>query len=119
MPDIVSDLYPDPASVSPDVLQSVRRRLVANTAQKFATLDTRPGSVHGDMSISPDTWRIAVVETGLNGILSDLDLDNVIAGNVFSCDFVTQYLRQLGVIDRPNGSSTGEVRLFLDRATLD
>lgn len=119
MAEIISALYPDVSSITPEYVQAVRQRIVLNTLRSFPNLETRPGSVHGDLSISPDAMRVASIETGLNGILGDLDMDNVAAGVVYSCDFVNQYLRQLGVVDRPTGSSTGKVRMFFDRDRLD
>lgn len=119
MAEIVNSTFPDPSAIPAETLQGVRARLAAATRLRFPDLDTRPGSVHGDLSLSPDAFRAATVEAGINGLLGDLNMDNIIEGVVHDCDFVAQYLRQLGVTERPNAASTGVVRLFFDRTATD
>lgn len=117
MTEIINDTLP--TTVSPEAQAAVRDRIVQYLTKTLGELDSRPGSVAGDLIVSPIALPIAAAEAGIDAVLGDLDLQNIINGIVNDCDFVNEYLKNLGVTDRMNASSGGQIRLLLDRSAVD
>lgn len=91
----------------------------------FPDLATQPGTVIGDLLVTPQSYILSSFQVGAERILSDLCLENVAEGNVYNCDFVIHYIKNLGVPANMNYPSTGVVRItfsedkdyLLDRST--
>jgi hypothetical protein len=74
-------------------------------------LDTRPGSVFGDLNINPEAFIQASSEKALTNFCSDLDLANAANGKIFNCDFVSSYLENFASKNFSDITSSGTIRL--------
>lgn len=101
-----------------------------DTVQQFVTVSfpdvaSQPGTVVGDLLVTPQSYILAAFQQGVQRILSDLDLEAVANGTVYNCEFVQQYIKNLGISAELNYPSSGVVRItfsadktyFLDRST--
>lgn len=79
--------------------------------REFPDTGFSPSSVVGKFLIERFGKIVAQIETALECVLSDMDLLNVINGSVCDCDFVTEFLRGLGVDSLVNANTTGTARL--------
>jgi hypothetical protein len=70
-----------------------------------------PGSVFGDSYVSPAAVFFAALTVSQNRFMSDLDLENVANGVIYSCTFVERYLGNFAVRDVTTLQSSGLVRL--------
>lgn len=112
-----SDYYPDLAELSDSQLSDARQTVVSKMQSKFAGIDLSPGSPTGDMVVTPLAAFVAASEVAHGRFMSDLDLENVANGIIYSCDFVTKYLGNFAVYDVENLRGTGLVRLTFSSNT--
>jgi hypothetical protein len=112
--DIIDTYFPEPSDVQLDRLVSMRARVAAWLAKQDPTLDTRPGSVFGDLMVQPSAAMLASIEQGLENVLSDFALENVAAGTIYNCPFVAQYLRNFVPDDVEANVASGYLRLVFD-----
>lgn len=105
-----------PASVTSDQMSDTRTRLAVWVKDHYPDLDYRPGSVFGDLFLSPASELIAFLEAGADNLLSDLDLGNVANGIISNCDFITEFLKNFGVTQEYlDGRVSGMIRLIFDQ----
>ena len=87
-------------------LESVQGRLVALLRDQYPDVDVSPNSVFYDNVLRPMAYVVAGFEQAADCVMSDLDLDEVVVGNICDCDFVKDYLKTLGVnmnnVDTPS-----------------
>jgi hypothetical protein len=107
--DLIADYFPD--TVSDERTLDAYSRLQTWYASKFPDLDTRPGSVFGDMFVLPAASYLAAKEQGMASFAADLDLEGVSQGNIGRCDFVQMFLKNFGAMDNKELVSSGIMRL--------
>jgi hypothetical protein len=76
-----------------------------------ANLDTRPGSVFGDLNLNPEAFIQATSEKALTNFCSDLDLANAASGKIYNCDFVSAYVQNFSSRTYTEITSSGTIRL--------
>ncbi len=103
--------YPSLAELSPEALSSAREQVVRLLRPQFPDVDFSPGTPTGDLIISVLAAFWAATEESHSRLMSDLDLENVANGIIFSCDFVRAYLGNFSVYDVDNLRTSGLVRL--------
>ena len=120
--DLITPYLPDAATITQAQLLDTRTRWVNYLQPMWPELDMRPSSVFGDLLLSPSAFQWGSAETAMSRFMSDLDLSNVAAGTIYSCDFVTKFLANFAPTDAVYIQSTGMLRLtFADGGgrTLD
>lgn len=113
--DFISTYVPAYIELTPEELADCRDRLTVLFRTMFPDIDTAPNTVSGDLIITPQAYQIAALEKGLDRVLSDLDLGNVVEGKVYNCDFVSNYLRNFAVANEYELRSSGVVRLVFTK----
>ena len=83
-----ADNVPDFSELTQEKLYETRERLVDYIRVKFDDVDLNPNTVVGDLIVTPQTYTIAALETGMERFMSDLDLGNVAEDVIWNCDFV-------------------------------
>lgn len=123
--DFLNTYIPETAELSKQDILDVRSTLQDYLTVQFPDVATQPGTVLGDLVITPQSYLLTAVNKGLDNITSDICLQNVADGNIFNCDFVKLYLNNFGIKDILSKPITGVVRLVfsenkqyvLDRGT--
>lgn len=105
------EYYPDLAELSAQQLADARAKVVATLQPHFADIDLSPGTATGDAVVAPLAAFVAASEEAHGRLMSDLDLENVANGLVYSCAFVGKYLGNFAVYDVSNLRSFGLVRI--------
>ena len=77
----------------------------------FPELKTNPNSTFGNMFLKPFALQVAAYEEANRRMVSDLTLDNVAEGTIYSCDFVRDYLKNYGVSSDEAVPATGLVKV--------
>lgn len=125
MIDFFSTYVPPLTDINEELTLDARQRLASYAAVGWPDLESSPNSVLGDLVVTPQAYMLAGQETGMDHFMSDLDLQNVANGIVYNCDFVTQYIKNFGVIPSEGHKGSGVSRLVftenkkyvLDRGT--
>lgn len=107
----ITTYVPDFSELTQEKLYETRERLVDYVRVKFDDIDLNPNTVVGDLIITPQTYTIAALETGMERFMSDLDLGNVAEDIIWNCDFVSQYIKNFGVSQEDSLKPSGVVRL--------
>ena len=107
----IEDYLPAPSNVPIANIIASRQKLIAYLTGWWPDLDTRPGSVSGDLMVTPLAVLIAASDIAIGNIMGDLDLANVAAGNVSNSQFVQAYLATFGAVANTAVVSTGVVCL--------
>lgn len=97
---------------------STRRRLQEYCTLAFPDIANLPGTVIGDLIVTPQAYVITALEEGVSKILSDVSLENVSNGIVYNCDFVRQYLKNFGIDDMQYKLASGVVRMIFSENKL-
>ncbi len=105
------EYYPELDAIDPEVLAAARAFVIARLRPTFGDIDLSPGTVTGDLVVTPLAAFVAASDEAHGRFMSDLDLENVANGVIYSCDFVRAYLGNFGVYDVDNLRSGGLVRL--------
>lgn len=103
--------YPELDSIDPEKLAAARAFVVSRLRPVFGDIDLSPGTATGDLVVTPLSAFVAASDEAHGRLMSDLDLENVANGVIYSCDFVRAYLGNFGVYDVDNLRSGGLVRL--------
>lgn len=109
-----SEYFPDVDEITPEELQTARDEVVAWLAVEFSDIDLSPGTPTGDAIVSPLAMYRAAAEKSNSRLMSDLNLENVANGIIYSCDFVRAYLGNFGVYDTEGSNSFGVARFVFD-----
>lgn len=110
-PDFVTLYFPSIDELSETDIQNARRRLEIFIKQFDPDVDTRPNTPFGDLHLNNLARLLAATEIAHGRFMSDLDLEQVAAGVIYNCDFVTKYLKNFAVVDQDTLQSSGVVRL--------
>lgn len=109
--DIVTTYVPSPAELDPTSVANYRNVVSAWFAQDDKTLDTRPGSVFGDLAVTPLARFLAALDKGVENVQSDFLLENIANGTIYNCDFVSKYLKNFVPDDPESNRVYGILRL--------
>lgn len=109
--DFLNTYIPETAELSKQDILDVRSTLQDYLSVQFPDVATQPGTVLGDLVITPQSYLLTAIDKGLDNITSDICLQNVADGNIFNCDFVKLYLNNFGIKDILSKPITGVVRL--------
>lgn len=107
-----TNYFPTPSQIAPVDIADSRARLVVILAAWWAELDTRPGSVFGDLDITPRAVLTAGTEIAWAKFKSDLQLSNIAQGIIYDADFVTAFLKNFGVSTQDPVASSGTIELI-------
>lgn len=107
-----AEYYPDLADLSPAQVAASRAQVVADLQPLMPDVDLTPGTPTGDMVVTPLAIHRAAADTANSRLMSDLDLNNVANGLIYSCEFVKAYLGNFAVYDVENLKAAGLVRLL-------
>lgn len=103
---------------SEDVLNT-RERIQGSMAEIDASIDTSPGTVVGDLAVTPMAFVNTAIDTNITEFMSDLLLENPSKGIVYSCNVVNAYLDNL-TSSMLNLMSTGVIAMaFSESATYE
>ena len=111
MYDLIAEYFPDIEELTSPQLTAARAAVVSYLQPHFPDQDMSPGSVFGDSYVSPAAAFFAALTVSQNRFMSDLDLENVANGVIYSCTFVERYLGNFAVRDVTTLQSSGLVRL--------
>lgn len=98
-------------TISSAKLQECEDRLRLLLLRDYSDTGFSPNSVVGKFLIERFGKIVAQIESALECTLSDVNLVNALNGIVCNCDFVTEFLRGLGVDSLANANTTGTARL--------
>lgn len=90
---------------------TARASLANYLAQQWPDLDTRPGSVDGDLRLTPFAYLMAACEMASERVISDLDLEQIANGVVYSCPVAQAFVNNFYPAASSAGLATGVVRL--------
>ena len=102
--------------VAADVTR-VRSRLAAFMASSLPDVDTRPGSVFGDLVLTPLAQQVTALEVAASRMFSDLDLGNVANGVIYNCDFVKEFIKNFNTEQVKTLRAAGLVRITFSSDT--
>jgi hypothetical protein len=94
-----------------ETLASVYARLRVISLDFFPEVKTTLNSVFGSTALNPLAHQIASYEIAMERIRSDMNLQNIANGTVYSCDFVEDFLANYGVSPESAVPVIGVVRL--------
>lgn len=114
----ITTYVPDFSELTQEKLYETRERLTDYVQVKFDDIDLNPNTVIGDLIITPQTYTIAALETGLERFMSDLNLGNVANDVIWNCDFVSQYIKNFGVDTTASLKPSGVVRLVFTTSKI-
>ena len=121
----IGNYLPSPSAVPLGRILAMRQVLDSYRQAWLPDLDTRPGSVFGDLDLTPLAILMASCDIAVENIMSDLDPTQVANGIVYNPSFVQNYLINFGAVPRGAVATTGVVALrfnadkayVLDRGT--
>lgn len=111
MYNLITEYFPDIEELTTEQITAARAEVVSYLRPKFPNQDMSPGSVFGDIYVSPCALFLAALTVAQNRFMSDLNLENVSNGVIYSCNFVESYLGNFAVKDVGSTQSSGMVRL--------
>lgn len=122
MTDIINTYVPSPEELDPAQIAAVRETVTLWFSKDDPALDTRPGSVFGDLVVTPLSKMLTALSQGVENVQSDFLLENIANGTIYNCDFVAKYLRNFVPDDPEANRAYGIIRLVFssdDNITLD
>ncbi len=108
---LATDYFPTPAQINAADIANARARLATYLASWWPELDTRPGSVFGDLDLTPRGVMTAAGEIAWSRFKSDLQLANVAQGIIYDEAFVAAFLKNFGVSAQAAIAATGTVQI--------
>lgn len=107
----LSDYLPTLSELTDAQLRAGRDKALAFLRQGLPDITLEPGSPAGDSLVTPMGLLFAGCDESNRRRNSDMDLSNVSAGTIYSCDFVRAFLGNYGVYDVDRAAGYGVVRL--------
>jgi len=108
--DLIS-LIPDQDEISSERLLSVSNRLVTLLRDQYPDIDVSVNTVFSDHVMRPMIYMIAGFEHAADCVLGDIDLTNILQGNVCDCTRAEDFLRTLGSYNSASVPTVATVRL--------
>jgi hypothetical protein len=105
------EYFPDIDALTASTLADAREMVVRILQPSMPDVDLSPGTPTGDLVVSVLGAHRAAAQEANSRLMSDLNLENVANGIIFSCNFVRAYLGNFGVYDVENLRAAGLVRL--------
>lgn len=107
----LADYLPGPEVLDPSAVQAARARLEQCVRSWWPELDTRPGSVFGDLHLTPLATLLASLEDALRQRDRDTDLEAISRGLVTDPDLARSFLANFGVTETSATKSHGLARM--------
>ena len=111
--DFLNTYVPNTLELSNSDVRQVRQQLSNYTELAFPDIANNPGTVIGDLIVTPQSYIITALQKGMENAFSDLQLENVANGIVYNCDFTKSYIKNFGVDTSLYYPSSGVLRLIL------
>ena len=99
------------ATASSDKYLSVKNRLKSILGQREPDMDLSDNSVVGDLILNRFANIVALAEEGQACMLSDIQLSNIINGNICDCTFAEAFVKSLGIDSLLTAKTTGIIRI--------
>lgn len=123
--DFVETYMPSTLELNIQDVQTTRQQLSNYMEVSFPDIAHNPGTVLGDLIVTPQSYVVTALQQGIENLVSDITLSNVAQGTIFNCDFVQDYIKNYGVDTSLYYPSSGVLRLVfsedktyeLDRST--
>lgn len=110
-PPSLQDYLPATDQLPIPLIVSTRQQLVNYLSQWWPQVDTRPGSIFGDLVVTPCAVLIAAHVVAEQNMFSDLQLTNIANGIIYNTGFVTAYLSNFGVTAQNGVASSGTMAM--------
>ena len=107
----LADYLPGPEVLDPADVQAARSRLEQCVKSWWPELDTRPGSVFGDLHLTPLATMLASLEDAQRQRDRDTDLEAISRGLVTDVNLAKTFLANFGVTETSAAKSSGLVRM--------
>lgn len=111
----IETYVPDYAELGQTDLYATRERLVNFMRVKFADIDLTPNTVVGDLIVTPQTYTVTALETGLERLLSDLNLANLAEDKVYDCTTAKTWISNFINTEQLNLKPSGVIRLTFSK----
>ena len=111
----IETYVPDYAELGQTDLYATRERLVNFMRVKFADIDLTPNTVVGDLIVTPQTYTVTALETGLERLLSDLNLANLAEDKVYDCATAKTWISNFINTEQLNLKPSGVLRLTFSK----
>ncbi len=105
------EYFPDIEALTAPTMATSRDAVVRTLQPAMPDIDLAPGTPTGDLVVSVLGAYRAAAEEANSRLMSDLNLENVANGIIYSCAFVRGYLGNYAAHDVENLRATGLVRL--------
>lgn len=109
--DIITTYVPSPAELDQAKIADYRELVAEWFAKDDPTLDTRPGSVFGDLAVNPLAKFLSALDQGVQNLQSDFLLENIANGTIYNCEYVAKYLKNFVPDDPDSNRAYGILRL--------
>ena len=96
MEGFIEHYWPEVTEIPGERVREIRRGVSALLVEAGLDVDTSPGSVLGDLHVTPAAWDKAATEIAWSRFTSDLQPENTRKGTTYNCDFVRGYLESFG-----------------------
>lgn len=107
----LADYLPGPELLDPADVQAARARLEQCVKSWWPELDTRPGSVFGDLHLTPLATLLASLEDAQRQRDRDTDLDAISRGLFTDGNLAKTFLANFGVTETAATKASGLVRM--------
>lgn len=111
----LSVYLPAIADIPADRVLAARAALANYIAAQWPDLDTRPGSVDGDLRLTPFAYLMAACEIGSERVISDLDLEQIANGVIYSCPVAQAFVNNFYPASSSAGMAAGVVRFTFSK----
>lgn len=111
----IETYVPDYAELGQTDLYATRERLVNFMRVKFADIDLTPNTVVGDLIVTPQTYTVTALETGLERLLSDLNLANLAEDKIYDCATAKTWISNFINTEQLNLKPSGVIRLTFSK----
>ena len=98
--------------------QSVKNRLKSILGNREPDMDLSDNSVVGDLILNRFAKVLALAEEAQDCIFSDIQLSNILNGNICDCDFATEFVKSLGFDSLLQSNTMGVLRIRFKASEL-
>lgn len=102
--------FPELGDIPESRVLETRLRLQQYLREGWPDLDSRPNSPFGDLHLTPLAYMVTALEISAGKMFSDIQLENVARGIIYSCPFVEGYLKNFAV-KKEEAVSWGSIRV--------
>ena len=98
---------------------NVKTRVKSLLSQREPDMDVSDNSVVGDLILNRFCKVLAIAEEAQACLLSDVQISNILNGNICDCDFAEAFIKSLGFANILNANTTGVVRITFNATKLN